>query len=126
MGFIIFTMPGPGRIKEFLFRLRYVTVNYTGARFVAPILPGKEPDTAGSAQAPARSDFRSLRPVMDPGKPPLGSTNSARYPEPRGRPRISAVTCGYYRTSRPVAARPMIMRWILEVRAVSAGRWPDS
>jgi hypothetical protein len=33
---------------------------------------GQEPDTAGSAQAPARSDFRNLRPVMDPGEPPLG------------------------------------------------------
>jgi len=46
--------------------------------------------------------------------------------------RISAMTCGYYRTSSPVAARPMIMRWIsdvpskivklVEVRPVSAGR----
>jgi hypothetical protein len=47
-----------------------------------------------------------------------------------------AMTSGYYRTSRPVTALPMIMRWIsdvpskmvklMEVRAVSAGRWPDS
>jgi hypothetical protein len=45
------------------------------------------------------------------------------------------MTCGYYRTSSPVTALPMIMRWIsevpskivklMEVRAVSAGRWPD-
>jgi hypothetical protein len=45
---------------------------------------------------------------------------------------ISAMTCGYYRTSSAVTALPMIMRWIsdvpskivkvLEVRAVSAGR----
>jgi hypothetical protein len=44
------------------------------------------------------------------------------------------MTCRYYRTSRPVTARPMIMRWIsdvpskivklVEVRAVTAGRWP--
>jgi len=44
------------------------------------------------------------------------------------------MTCGYYRTSSPVTALPMIMRWIsdvpskivklLEVRAVSAGRRP--
>jgi hypothetical protein len=43
------------------------------------------------------------------------------------------MTCGYYRTSSPVTALPMIMRWIsdvpskmvnlVEVRAVSAGRW---
>jgi hypothetical protein len=42
------------------------------------------------------------------------------------------MTCGYYRTSSPVTALPMIMRWIsdvpskivklVEVRAVSAGR----
>jgi hypothetical protein len=48
--------------------------------------------------------------------------------------RTSAVASGYYRTSSPVTALPMIMRWIsdvpskivklLEVRAVSAGRWP--
>jgi len=50
--------------------------------------------------------------------------------------RTSAMTCGYYRTSSPVTALPMIMRWIsdvpskivklVEVRAVSAGRWPDN
>jgi len=50
--------------------------------------------------------------------------------------RTSAKTRGYYRTSSPVTALPMIMRWIsdvpskivklVEVRAVSAGRWPDS
>jgi hypothetical protein len=44
------------------------------------------------------------------------------------------MTSGYYRTSSPVTALPMIMRWIsdvpskivklMEVRAVSAGRWP--
>jgi hypothetical protein len=44
------------------------------------------------------------------------------------------MTCGYYRTSSPVTALPMIMRWIsdvpskivkvVEVRAVSAGRKP--
>ena len=44
----------------------------------------------------------------------------------------SATTSGYYRTSSPVTALPMIMRWIsdvpskivklVEVRAVSAGR----
>jgi hypothetical protein len=46
--------------------------------------------------------------------------------------RTSAMTCGYHRTSRPVTALPMIMRWIsdvpskivklVEVQAVSAGR----
>jgi hypothetical protein len=46
------------------------------------------------------------------------------------------MTSGYYRTSSPVTVLPMIMRWIsdvpskivklVEVRAVSAGRWPDS
>jgi hypothetical protein len=51
------------------------------------------------------------------------------------RPRISAVTSGYQRTSSRVTALPMIMRWIsdvpskivklVEVRAVSAARWPD-
>ena len=44
------------------------------------------------------------------------------------------MTGGYYRTSNPVTALPMIMRWIsdvpskivklLDVRAVSAGRYP--
>jgi hypothetical protein len=44
------------------------------------------------------------------------------------------MTCGYYLTSSPVTALPMIMRWIsdvpskmvklVEVRAVSAGRRP--
>jgi hypothetical protein len=44
------------------------------------------------------------------------------------------MTCGYYRTSSPVTARPMIIRWIsdvpskivklVEVRAVSAGKQP--
>jgi hypothetical protein len=44
------------------------------------------------------------------------------------------MSCGYYRTSSPVTAPPMIMRWIsdapskmvklVEVRAVSAGRSP--
>jgi hypothetical protein len=29
--------------------------------------------------------------------------------------RTNAMTCGYYRTSSPVAALPMIMRWISEV-----------
>jgi hypothetical protein len=53
---------------------------------------------------------------------------------PPYRPRISAVTCGYHRTSSPVTALPMITRWISEVpskmvklvdvQAVSAGRWP--
>jgi hypothetical protein len=48
--------------------------------------------------------------------------------------RTSAMTCGYYRTSSPVTALPMIMRWIsdvpskivklVEARAVSAGRRP--
>jgi hypothetical protein len=28
---------------------------------------------------------------------------------------ISAMTCGYYRTSSPVTALPMIMRWISDV-----------
>jgi hypothetical protein len=31
------------------------------------------------------------------------------------RPRISAMTSGYQRTSSPVTALPMIMRWISEV-----------
>jgi hypothetical protein len=45
------------------------------------------------------------------------------------------MTCRYYRTSSAVTALPMIRRWIsdvpskivklVEVRAVSAGRWPD-
>jgi hypothetical protein len=45
------------------------------------------------------------------------------------------MTCDYQRTLSPVTALPMIMRWIsdvpskivklMEVRAVSAGRWPD-
>ena len=30
-------------------------------------------------------------------------------------PSSSALTCGYYRTGRPVMARPMIIRWISEV-----------
>jgi hypothetical protein len=48
--------------------------------------------------------------------------------------RTSAMTSGYYRTSSPVTALPMVMRWIsdvpskivklVEVRAVSAGSWP--
>jgi hypothetical protein len=29
--------------------------------------------------------------------------------------RISAMTCGYQRTSSPVTALPMIMRWISDV-----------
>jgi hypothetical protein len=46
------------------------------------------------------------------------------------------MTCGYYRTSSPAMALPMIMHRIslvpskivkhLEVRTVSAGRWPDN
>jgi hypothetical protein len=46
------------------------------------------------------------------------------------------MTSGYYRTSSPVTALPMIMRWIsdvpskivklVEVQAVSAGRWPEN
>jgi hypothetical protein len=49
--------------------------------------------------------------------------------------RTSAMTSGYYRTSSPVTALPMVMRWIsdvpskivklVEVRAVSAGSWPS-
>ena len=49
------------------------------------------------------------------------------------RIRTSALTCGNYRTSSRVTALPMITRWIsdvpskmvklVEVRAVSAGRW---
>jgi hypothetical protein len=45
------------------------------------------------------------------------------------------MTSGYYRTSSPVTALPMIMRWIsdvpskivkiVDVRAVYAGRWRD-
>jgi hypothetical protein len=45
------------------------------------------------------------------------------------------MTSGHYRTLRLVTARPMIMRWIsdvpskivklVEVPAVSAGRWPN-
>jgi hypothetical protein len=48
--------------------------------------------------------------------------------------RINATTCGYQRTSSPVTALPMIMRWIsdvpskmvklMEVRPISAGRCP--
>jgi len=61
-----------------------------------------------------------------------------RKPESTGplKIRTSAMTCGYYRTSSPVTALPMIIRWIsdvpskmvklVEVRAASAGRWPDS
>jgi hypothetical protein len=46
------------------------------------------------------------------------------------------MTSGYHRTSSPVTALPMIMRWIsgvpskivklVEVPAVSAGRWADN
>jgi len=55
-------------------------------------------------------------------------------PPGRFKTRTRAVTSGYYRTSSPVTALPMIMRWIslvpsiimklVEVRAVSAGRRP--
>ena len=31
------------------------------------------------------------------------------------QPRISAMTSGYYRTSSPVTALPMIIRWISDV-----------
>jgi hypothetical protein len=51
-------------------------------------------------------------------------------------PRITAMTCAYYRTSSPVTALPMIMRWISDVpskivkivavRAVCAARWRDA
>jgi hypothetical protein len=47
--------------------------------------------------------------------------------------RTSPMTCSFYRTSSPVTALPMIMRWmsdvpskivkLIEVRAVSAARW---
>jgi len=65
-----------------------------------------------------------------------GQTADRPKPEFAGpfKIRASATTCGYYRTSSPVTALPMIMRWIsdvpskivklMEVRAVSAGRWP--
>ena len=66
-----------------------------------------------------------------------GQTRDRQIPEFTGpfKIRTSATTSGYYRTSSPVTALPMIMRWIsdvpskivklLEVRAVSAGRPPD-
>ncbi len=65
-----------------------------------------------------------------------GQTSDRQKPESTGpfKIRTSAMTCGYYRTSSPVTALPMIMRWISDVpskivklvkaRAVSAGRWP--
>jgi hypothetical protein len=67
-----------------------------------------------------------------------GQTANHQKPEFTGpfEIRTSAKTRGYYRTSSPVTALPMIMRWIsdvpskivklVEVRAVSAGRWPIS
>jgi hypothetical protein len=46
------------------------------------------------------------------------------------------MTCSYYRTSSPVTALPMIMRWISDVpskivkivdhRPVCAGKWRDA
>jgi hypothetical protein len=65
-----------------------------------------------------------------------GQMAGRQKPEFAGRFKIrtSATTRGYHRTSSPVTALPMIMRWIsdvpskivklLEVRAVSAGRCP--
>ena len=67
-----------------------------------------------------------------------GQTISRQTPplSPSGRPRINAMTSGYYdyRTSSPVTALPMIMCWIsdvpsnivklVEVRSISPGRWP--
>jgi hypothetical protein len=65
-----------------------------------------------------------------------GQTADRQKPEFTGpfKIRTSAMTCGYYRTSSPVTALPMIMRWIsdvpskivkfVEIRAVSAGRRP--
>jgi hypothetical protein len=46
-----------------------------------------------------------------------GQTASRRELEFTGpfKIRTSAMTSGYYRTSSPVAARPMIRRWISEV-----------
>ncbi len=64
-----------------------------------------------------------------------GQTGNRQKPELTGRFRIraSAMNCGYYRTSSPVTALPMITGWIsdvpskivklMEVRAVSAARW---
>src|SRR5258708_34052727 len=68
------------------------------------------------------------------GKRPAARIRSSRPCPGLSWPRISAMTCGYQRTSSPVTALPMIMRWISDVpskivkfvegRAVSAGRRP--
>jgi hypothetical protein len=67
---------------------------------------------------------------------PVRANSSLQKPEFAGPSKIrtSAMTSGYYRTSSPVTALPMIMRWIsdvpskmvklVEARAVSAGRSP--
>jgi hypothetical protein len=64
----------------------------------------------------------------------MGRAWAARNPATAIQTPTTAVTCGYYRTSSPVTARPMIIRWISEVPskmvkivdygAVSAGQWP--
>ncbi len=46
-----------------------------------------------------------------------GQTANRQKPQVTGLSKIrtSAMTCGYHRTSSPVTARPMIMRWISDV-----------
>jgi hypothetical protein len=46
-----------------------------------------------------------------------GQTANGQKPEVTGpfKIRTSAMTSGYYRTSSPVTALPMIMRWISDV-----------
>ena len=60
--------------------------------------------------AAATLPFRTCRPDEE-------EEASRQKPECTGplKIRASAMTCGYYRTSSPVTALPMIMRWISDV-----------
>ena len=54
-----------------------------------------------------------------------GQTSNRQIRECRTpfRPHVSATTCGYYRTSSPVTAFPMITRWIFDrPKKIEAGR----
>ena len=109
--------------------------------------PGHDPGpgpSARNAKTPAMAQGDRLRHRRRAGDCPRGQSrgpsawpralyHATEYLGPC-KIRTSAMTSGYYRTSSPVTALPMIMRWIsdvpskivklLEVGAVSAGRWP--
>jgi len=90
-----------------------------------------DPARATAQPAATRKSHKTV-----PPRNPAAASGGHRVRPPRPLDNRGLHGCGYYRTSSPVTALPMIMRWISDVpskivkivdaRAVYAGRWRDA